>query len=277
MATQNKPLRPLTLKEKKVLEFVEEFIGIQGIAPSYKEIKDHFGFASFNSVQRYLKQLQNKDYIYIPPGNQKRAITVLQPSQAIQNFMNAEAPTLASMSVNNPTTQSPFFSTQQLMTKEASPWSPPVAESLSVPLLGRVAAGSPIEAFEYNEYIDVPPSMIRNPEKTFALRVEGQSMIEDGILDGDILFVQRQERASNGETVVAVVDNEATVKRFYAHSENKKVINKNSQSNAHLRKKQLQQTPLVELRPANSSMESFWFQPDEVNIQGVVVGLIRRM
>ncbi|MEO0337062.1 MAG: hypothetical protein AAF202_11740, partial [Pseudomonadota bacterium] len=76
--------KPLTPKEKKVFDFIAQFIAENEFAPSYQEIKDHFGFASFNSVQRYLKQLQSKNYIHVPPGNQKRAITVLQPSHLSQ-------------------------------------------------------------------------------------------------------------------------------------------------------------------------------------------------
>lgn len=303
MPNNPKPPRPLTAKEKKVLEFIESFISERGIAPSYQEIKEFFGFASFNSVQRYLKQLQKKQYLYIPPGNQKRAITVLQTSQTIQNLMTQEAPTSGVMSINNhnpSTTQNPFLpkhnkgpspvvqesrhSSHSLMRESstpgshlfehqvkgpeegASPNSPPVAESLLLPLLGRVAAGHPIEALEHDEFVAAPPHLVRNASKTFALKVEGESMIEDGILDGDIIFVQEQSTANNGETVVATVDGEATVKRFYFH--------KPSPFSQH---KEILKHPMIELRPANSNMQPMWFEPDNVHIRGVVVGLIRTM
>ncbi|NQZ02143.1 MAG: repressor LexA [Bdellovibrionales bacterium] len=254
--------KPLTPKEKKVFDFVDQFIAQNEFAPSYQEIKDHFGFASFNSVQRYLKQLQSKNYIHVPPGNQKRAITVLQSSYSSQQ------PT---------TTQNPIYPTQNFFNKkEASPAAPPVvSESLSVPLLGRVAAGLPLEAFEHDEFVDAPPTLIRNPEKTFALRVEGQSMIEDGILDGDIIFVQEQNTASNGDTIVAMIENEATVKRFYVHK--RKVINSDPQVFTHHESSSSDLEPKVELRPANSSMESMWFDPRVVSIRGIVVGLLRKM
>ena len=257
--------KPLTPKEKMVFEFIDQFIYENEFAPSYQEIKEHFGFASFNSVQRYLKQLQNKNYIHVPAGNQKRAITVLQSSYSTQQ----------------PITQNPIFPTQHFFEKkealmDAAP--PVVSESLSVPLLGRVAAGAPLEAFEHDEYIDVHPSLLRNPDKTFALKVEGQSMIEDGILDGDVIFVQEQNTASNGETIVAVVENEATVKRFYVHKNRSKVINNDPQGFAHLESSSpSDQRPLVELRPANSSMQSMWFDPNAVSIRGIVVGLVRKM
>lgn len=302
MSVPQKPLRPLTAKEKKVLEFIESYIGDHGIAPSYQEIKEFFGFASFNSVQRYLKQLQKKQYIYIPSGNQKRAITVLQASQTIQNLMSQEAPTSGNMGLinhNQSTTQNPYLptykqgpspevqdsrQTTKLMPEtstfrshmfgnqvtgpeeEASPNSPPAAESLLLPLLGRVAAGHPIEALDHDEFVAAPPHLVRNVGKTFALRVEGESMIEDGILDGDIIFVQEQNTANNGETIVATVDGEATVKRFYFH--------KPSPFSQH---KDFVKQPMIELRPANSNMQSMWFEPQEVHIRGVVVGLIRTM
>lgn len=226
LSTSSNEPKPLSLKEKTVLEFLEEYIQINGVSPTYQEICRHFGFASFNSVQRYLKQLEAKNYIKLPWANQKRAITLLHPSSALQktNVMPAILP----------------------------------SESMSLPLLGRVAAGAPIEAFEHDEFIDVPSSLVRHVERTYALRVQGQSMIEDGILDGDVILVQRQNTASNGEIVVAVIEEEATVKRFYIHKGN------------------AQNAATIELRPANSSMAPMWYAPNEVQIRGVVVGLIRK-
>jgi repressor LexA len=131
-----------------------------------------------------------------------------------------------------------------------------------------VAAGAPIEAFTHDEYVEVPSSLVRNPAKTFALVVQGQSMVEDGILDGDVIFVQKQTYANNGETVVAMVNNQATVKRFYLHKDRR------TQEDVHSNP---QTDTQVELRPANSSMQSMWFSPQTVHVQGVVVGLIRRL
>jgi repressor LexA len=259
MAPRKKPL-PLSPKELQILVFIEQFVQNQGVAPTYQEIREHFGFASFNSVQRYLKQLQDKNYVFIPGGNQKRALQVLHSSRSLSNSL------MDSPSVE---TQHPFPT--QSFKKEAplKSESPPQAESLSLPLLGRVAAGAPIENFINDEFIDVPASMIRHPGKSYALIVQGQSMIEDGILDGDVIFVQKQSYAHNGETVVAMVNNQATVKRFYLHT--KKDVHSNPQSHAHSSSPQQ-----VELRPANASMQSMWHPPQAVDIQGVVVGLMRR-
>jgi repressor LexA len=234
--------RPLTEKEKSILEFIENEIANTGVSPSYQEIKDHFGFASFNSVQNYLKQLTNKGYIEIA-GNQKRAIQILQPSQAVQQSLHQKiSPS------KNGSPRSPL-----LLTPSAR------EEILSLPLLGKVAAGSPIEAFENDEFVQVPPDMVRNPSKSYALKVSGSSMIEDGIFDGDIILVQKQASASNGEIVVASIDNESTVKRIFLKNNPDKSSGK-----------------LVELRFANSIMKSMWYPPEQVDIQGVVVGLIRK-
>jgi repressor LexA len=259
---QTPQAKPLSRGELKVLEFIEHFIEQQGLSPTYQEIKEHFGFASFNSVQRYLKQLQDKNYLLMPGGNQKRALQVLQSSRSFSNLL--ASPLTSAMAT---TTQIPIPTQPK---KGASPASesPPQVESLSLPLLGRVAAGVPIEAFTDNEFIEVPSSLIRNPAKTFALIVQGQSMIEDGILDGDVIFVQKQTYANNGETVVAMVNNQATVKRFYLHRQ--RDIHTYPQNHAHPSAQQ------VELRPANSAMQPLWYEPQDVDIQGIVVGLIRR-
>lgn len=254
----NEILLPLTAKEKAVLEFIEGYLHSHGIAPSYQEIREHFGFASFNSVQRYLQQLQTKRYIYVPGGNLKRAITVLHSANEVQSSLSqGMVPRL---------TNTQFLNIQQQNEREA-PHSSLDTESLSLPLLGRVAAGRPIEAVEHNEFIRVPALMVRQPQKTYALRVQGESMIEDGILDGDVILVQRQESAKNGDTVVAMVNHQATVKRFYLQTVKKtEVIHSYPQSS----------TQLVELRPANSQMKSLWYGPDQVQIQGILVGLLRQ-
>lgn len=128
-------------------------------------------------------------------------------------------------------------------------------QSVAVPLFGSVAAGVPIEAIEgQGEFLQVPPTMLRGGEH-FALRVRGSSMIEDGMFDGDYIVVKKQNHANEGETVVALLGNEATVKRFYRKSGR------------------------IELRPANAAMESIWVSPearDPFQIQGVVVGLFRQ-
>ncbi|HYQ89085.1 MAG TPA: transcriptional repressor LexA [Candidatus Binatia bacterium] len=120
-----------------------------------------------------------------------------------------------------------------------------------VPLLGLIAAGQPIEAIENPELIDVPESLL-GPGERYALRVRGDSMVEDGIRDGDLVLVRRAAQAENGQTVVAIVDGEATLKRFHRKG------------------------ATVELRPANAALRSTEWPASRVQIRGVLVGLLRR-
>ncbi len=119
-----------------------------------------------------------------------------------------------------------------------------------LPLLGKVAAGKPIEAIEDIQTIEVPPSMAQKGDH-FVLRVEGASMEEDGILDGDYVIVRKQPSAENGETVVAIINNEATVKKYYRHKD------------------------YIELRPAHRGMEPIRVKHEDFRIEGKVVGVIR--
>lgn len=238
--TKKTPLPPLTPKEKLVLEFIENHVLSSGVSPSYQEIKDHFGLASFNSVQNYLKQLTSKGYIENPQG-QKRAIQVLHSASSVLEHLQSK----------KVSTTTGSHRSQLLQARD---------EVLSLPLLGKVAAGRPIESIKYDEFIDVPPSMVRDPAKSFALKVQGDSMIEDGIFDQDVILIQKQNSANNGDIVVATVDNEATVKRIYLRPQ------PNSSSNG----------KMVELRPSNSTLKSMWYTPEEVEIRGLVIGLIRK-
>jgi len=124
---------------------------------------------------------------------------------------------------------------------------------VELPLLGRVAAGAPIEAVQGPETVEVPEEFARGKE-TFVLRVQGNSMIEEQIRDGDLVIVERRDTARGGETVVALVDGEAaTVKKFHKESGNR-----------------------VRLQPANAEMAPIIIPADRCVIQGVVIGLLRR-
>lgn len=126
-----------------------------------------------------------------------------------------------------------------------------LGRSSDIPLAGLVAAGSPIEPVPQSELIDVPLSMLRGGT-TFALRVKGESMKDDGILSGDVVVVRKQETAQNGQTVVALVNHEATIKTYF--------------------KKEAR----IELHPANATMQPIVVQPsDAFQIEGVVIGVIR--
>jgi repressor LexA len=123
--------------------------------------------------------------------------------------------------------------------------------SSEIPMAGMVAAGLPIEPVPQSELIEVPPSMLRGGE-TFALRVKGDSMKDDGILPGDLVVVRKQETARNGQTVVALVNHEATVKTYF-------------KKDSH-----------IELHPANESMQPIIVKPsDTFHIEGLLIGVIR--
>lgn len=237
--TKKKPLPPLTEKEIKVLDFIEGHMLSYGISPSYQEIKEHFGFASFNSIQNYLKQLLSKGYIAMEP-HQKRAITVLHSSATVQNELQFKSIS----TVGSP-------DAQLLQARK---------EILSIPLLGSVAAGRPIESLSHDEFVEAPRHMIKDPAQSFALKVQGNSMIEDGILNGDIILIQSQKSAKNGDIVVATVENEATVKRLYTGS----------------RPGYPKSESWIELRPSNSEMSSMWYSKDQVDLRGIVTGLLRK-
>jgi repressor LexA len=120
-----------------------------------------------------------------------------------------------------------------------------------LPLLGRVAAGRPIEAIAHPETVEVPEMLLRG-EDNFALRVVGDSMVDEGIRDGDIVIVKRQRDAENGQTVVALIGDDATIKQYYRRGTR------------------------VELRPANARVSSILVDEEDLQIQGIVVGLIRK-
>ncbi|MEJ2235463.1 MAG: transcriptional repressor LexA [Syntrophobacteria bacterium] len=120
----------------------------------------------------------------------------------------------------------------------------------AVPFLGRVAAGAPLEAVEIPETMEVPESLLSGGNN-FALQVRGDSMVDEGIRDGDVLIIRKQEYADNGQTVVAQIEGEATIKKFY------------------------QRNDQVELRPANEELEPLEVAADKVEIIGVVIGLMR--
>ncbi len=126
-------------------------------------------------------------------------------------------------------------------------------KTVSIPLFGYVTAGEPVTVYEFEENVEVPASIVTTPMKTYALKIRGDSMIEEHICDGDIVIVEKRDVAYNGDIVIALVDgHETTVKRY--------------------RKKGKK----VELIPANSEMKPMVFDEDRVRIQGVVIGVVRK-
>lgn len=204
----------LTDKQKEVYDFIRSYADTHGYAPTQKEIKEHFELKSFGSVQRYIKYLVDAGLIECD-WNARRGLKLVDENEGH------------------------ISSTPQ--------------DAAEIPLLGKVAAGIPIEALAHpDETIKVPLEMLRSSGQHFALRVRGSSMIEDGILNNDIIVCKVQQKAEQGQTVVALIEGEATVKRFY--------------------KKQNR----IELHPANSEMVPIIVEDGNFNIAGIVVGLLRR-
>ena len=206
----------LTQKQKDLLLLIDRKIKTAGVPPSYDEMKDALGLASKSGIHRLITALEERGFIRRLP-NKARALEVLK------------------------------------LPEDFRPQSPaPANDAYEVPFVGKIAAGNPIAAIEdsYN-MISVPPNMM-GPDH-FALEVEGESMIEAGILDGDIVIVKKANTARNNQIVVALVDQEeATLKRIY----------KNGQT--------------IELIPENKDFETKTFGPDRVEVQGILVGLVRK-
>ena len=166
----------LTRKQKEVLIFIKKYIASHGYPPAVREICDGLGLSSPATVHTHLTELEKKGAI----------------TKTKSKFRTIE--------ING-----------------ENEYLPKNEELIKVPLLGKVTAGSPIEAIENpNEYFSLPANLIPSKETVFTLKVSGESMINAGILDGDIVIVQKQKVARNGEIVVAMTEeNEVTLKRFY--------------------------------------------------------------
>ena len=205
----------LTQKQNQVLLYIRNYISTEGYAPTQREIKDHFELKSYGSVQKYLKYLNEGGYL--------------------ENDWNARRGLKVTTSSKNLT-------------------SAPESSLIEIPLLGDVAAGNPIEAIENShETLEVPKHFLMTSKKRhFALKVKGESMIEKGIFDGDFLICQQQETAHKGEIVVALINNEATVKTYIPKSNS------------------------IELHPANADYAPIIINQGEFRIVGVHVTLLRK-
>jgi len=196
----------LTEKQKKIYQFIKQYINNHDIAPSYEEIKNHFGFRSVSTVFDHIKTLEKKGVIIKGGINQKRSLQLVGFGK----------------------------------------------RSVSIPLVATVAAGSPLDVYEIKESIEVPEEMLGGGENV-ALKVRGNSMIDSGIFDGDIVIVKRQNTAENGQIVIALVDGEATIKRIYYHGDK------------------------IELRASNPEVDPIFITGEQVlQIYGILVGMYRK-
>ena len=237
----------LTRKQYELLLFIDQRLKEHGVSPSFDEMKEALDLKSKSGIHRLITGLEERGFIRRLP-HRARALEVLKLPE---NRAGAET---QAVSVQ----ESPAAFTPNVIRGDFKSAFPGAmigneVEAIDLPLYGKIAAGTPIEALRDNSNtIGVPASMLSGGEH-YALTVEGDSMIEAGILDGDVVLIKRCDTAENGTIVVALVDDsEATLKR--------------------LRRKGAS----IALEPANQKYETRIFGPDRVKVQGRLVGLLRQ-
>jgi repressor LexA len=232
----------LTRKQHELLMFIHERLKETGVPPSFDEMKDALDLRSKSGIHRLIKALEERGFIRRLP-NRARAVEVLRLPESASPSVAAPRSRGFSPSV----IEGSLGRVRPVMDTEG------VIEPVLVPVMGRIAAGVPIEAIQNHSHsIVVPPDML-SPGDHFALEVRGDSMIDAGILEGDTVLIRKSDTADTGDIVVALVDGEeATLKR--------------------LRRKGAS----IALEAANPAYETRIFGPDRVRVQGKLVGLIRR-
>ncbi len=231
----------LTRKQFELLRFIHERVKEAGVPPSFDEMKDALDLRSKSGIHRLITALEERGFIRRLP-NRARAIEVIKLPESVGHGIGAARPRGFTPSV-----------IEGNLGRVRPGAEDDGARPIAVPVMGRIAAGTPIEAIQNKgTIINMPPELLTTGEH-FALEVRGDSMIEAGILDGDIALIKRSEAADTGDIVVALIDDEeATLKRFRRRGAS------------------------IALEPANTSYEVRILPPNRVRIQGKLVGLFRR-
>ncbi len=234
----------LTRKQHELLLFIHERMKESGIPPSFDEMKEALDLASKSGIHRLITALEERGFIRRLP-NRARALEVIRLPDTIAPGLQPRrgfSPSVIEGSLGKAPPK-----------PQPAPASSEADAPVSVPVMGRIAAGVPISAIQNNTHsISLPPEMLGSGEH-YALEVKGDSMIDAGIFDGDTVIVRNTSTANPGEIVVALVDDEeATLKRFRRKGAS------------------------IALEAANPAYETRIFGPDRVKIQGKLVGLIRR-
>jgi repressor LexA len=234
----------LTRKQHELLLFIHQRLKETGIPPSFDEMKDALDLASKSGIHRLITALEERGFIRRLP-NRARALEVLRLPDSI-------APGLAPTRRFSPSVIEGSRGRFAERTRPSAE-NDDEAASVSIPVMGRIAAGVPIDAIQHKTHsIAVPPDMITSGDH-YALEVKGDSMIEAGILDGDTVIIRNTSTANPGDIVVALVDDEeATLKRFRRKGAS------------------------IALEAANPAYETRIFGPDRVKVQGKLIGLVRR-
>src|ERR1700735_3610059 len=231
----------LTRKQAELLRFIHERLKEAGVPPSFDEMKDALVLRSKSGIHRLITALEERGFIRRLP-NRARAIEVIKlPESIAHEISSARARGFTPSVIEG--------NLGRVRTASEDEGGRPVA----VPVMGRIAAGTPIEAIQTRSHtVNMPPDLLTSGEH-FALEVRGDSMIEAGILDGDIALLKRTDAADTGDIVVALIDDEeATLKRFRRRG------------------------ACIALAPANTTLEGRILPPNRVRIQGKLVGLFRR-
>jgi repressor LexA len=237
----------LTRKQYELLRFISERLKESGVPPSFDEMKDALDLRSKSGIHRLITALEERGFIRRLP-NRARAIEVIKLPE-LSASGNGNGRRGFTPSVIEGTLGKVRSSSGSSGGGSEDDGNRPVA----VPVMGRIAAGTPIEALQTRSHtISVPPDMLGSGEH-YALEVRGDSMVDAGILDGDMALIQRNETAETGDIVVALIDEEeATLKRFRRRGAS------------------------IALEPANTSYEVRILPPNRVKIQGKLIGLYRK-
>ena len=239
----------LTRKQYQLLTYIEATLRDTGISPSYDEMKEALQLKSKSGIHRLITGLEERGFIRRLP-HRARALEVLK----LPENMEGGPPAMPSKRKSgfSPNVISGGFN-EKVGLPGGSVVAGANAETLQLPLYGRIAAGTPIEALrDSSASVDVPAGMLASSAEHYALEVEGDSMIDAGIHDGDTVVIQRADTAENGSIVVALVEgSEVTLKRLRRKGDS------------------------IALEPANTSYETRIFGPDQVQVQGRLVGLMR--
>ena len=215
----------LTKKQHELLSYIHEHLSLNGVSPSFEEMKDALDLKSKSGVHRLISALEERGFIRRLP-NRARALEVMRMPDVKAGIASKPVPPVTVPQAAN--------------------------DVIELPLHGRIAAGMPIEALEGQSTLPVPAALL-GPGEHYALEVAGDSMVEEGILDGDYALIRKTDIARDGEIVVALINNEeATLKTFRREGQ------------------------MIRLDPANRQYDPQRYRPDQVQIQGRLAGLLRR-
>ncbi len=230
----------LTRKQAELLRFIHERLKEAGVPPSFDEMKDALDLRSKSGIHRLITALEERGFIRRLP-NRARAIEVIKLPDSVAHGVGSRSRGFT------PSVIEGNLGRVRAASEDDS------GRPVAVPVMGRIAAGTPIEAIQNKSHvINMPPDLLSTGEH-FALEVRGNSMIDAGILDGDMAVIKRTDTADTGDIVVALIDEEeATLKRFRRRGAS------------------------IALEPANTSYEVRILPPNRVRIQGKLISLFRR-